>query len=67
MLAHDLTDPELLSLAVKASDLSVRRFAREVLTRDPRTVWRWLAGENPLPDAVRQKCKAIIADWTPGE
>lgn len=56
-----MTDPELLSAAIKASSLSVRGFARDVLTRDPRTLWRWLAGENPLPLAVRTKCEAIIA------
>jgi hypothetical protein len=56
-----VTDPELISAAIKASGLSVRRFAADVLTRDPRTVWRWLAGENPLPAAVRAKCEAIVA------
>lgn len=56
-----MTDPELISAAIKASGLSVRRFAAEVLIRDPRTVWRWLAGENPLPLAVRTRCEAILA------
>lgn len=55
-------DAKLLSQAIEASGLSVRRFADEVLVRNPRTVWRWLAGENSLPEAVREKCKAIIAD-----
>ena len=55
-----MTDADLLSAAIKASGLSVRRFAADVLTRDPRTVWRWLAGENPLPRAVREKCEAIV-------
>lgn len=65
-----MTDRELISAAIKTSGLSVRRFARDILTRDPRTVWRWLAGENPLPQAVRAKCESILAsvptDDTPG-
>ena len=48
-----MTDGELLRSAIDASGLSVRRFAREVLVRDPRTVFRWLAGA-PLPRAVRE-------------
>lgn len=56
-----MTDTELLSAAIKASGLSVRRFAREVLIRDPRTVWRWLADENGLPAVVRTRCEQIIA------
>ncbi len=59
------TDRELLSAAIKASGKSVRAFARDVLTRDPRSCWRWLAGTNPLPRAVRERCEAIIA--TPHE
>lgn len=60
-----MTDSELLSAAIKASNLSVRRFAADVLTRDPRTVWRWLAGENALPAAVRAKCEAIVTAPAP--
>ena len=56
-----MTDSELLSAAIKASGLSVRHFARDVLTRDARTVWRWLAGDNLMPRAVRERCEAIIA------
>jgi hypothetical protein len=62
-----VTDRELISAAIKASGLSVRRFARDVLTRDPRTVWRWLAGSNPLPQAVRAKCEAIVASAEVGK
>jgi hypothetical protein len=57
-----MTDPELISAAIRASGLSVRRFARETLLRDPRTVWRWLAGDNPMPELVREKCRAIVAE-----
>ncbi len=62
-----MSDPELLSAAITASGLSVRQFAREVLIRDPRTVWRWLKGpdehgEHLLPVAVRAKCEAIVSN-----
>lgn len=42
----------LLRSRIEASGLSVRRFAREVLLRDERTVQRWLAGDNPIPALV---------------
>ena len=57
-----MTDPELLSLAIERSGLSVRQFASEKLTRDPRTVFRWLAGDNPLPKAVREYCTQLIIE-----
>lgn len=31
---------------------STRQYATEVLTRDERTVRRWLAGDTPIPRAV---------------
>ncbi len=55
-------DQNLISAAIRASGLSVRRFAADVLTRDARTVWRWLAGENALPRAVRERCETILAN-----
>jgi hypothetical protein len=55
-----MDDKALISAAIQESRLSVRQFARDVLVREPRTVCRWLAGENALPAAVRQKCEAII-------
>ena len=54
-------DAELLSAAIARSQLSVRDFARRVLVRESRTVFRWLAGENDLPEAVREKCVEILA------
>lgn len=42
----------LLRSRIEASGLSVGRFAREVLLREPRTVQRWLAMENPIPQLV---------------
>ena len=45
----------LLRAAIDRSGLSVNEYAREVLTRDGRTVGRWLAGEKPVPAAVVNK------------
>jgi hypothetical protein len=56
-----MTDPELVSAAIKASGLSASAFARDVLVRNPRTVFRMLKGETPLSDPVRAKCEAIVA------
>lgn len=61
-----MTDSELLSTAIKASGLSARRFAVEVLIRDPRTVFRWLRGLTPegdvlkLPKTVRTHLEKLI-------
>lgn len=43
-----------LRAAIKASGLSASAYARQVLIRSPRTVRRWLAGDSPLPEAVRE-------------
>jgi len=42
----------LLKGIILASGLSARRFARDVLIRDERTIRRWLAGDSPMPAAV---------------
>lgn len=62
-----MDDKELISAAIEATGLSVRRFAREVLVREPRTVWRWLAGENALPTAVRERAQQILDEKKPEE
>jgi hypothetical protein len=41
-----------LRAAIARSGLSQRQFARDILTRDPRTVRRWLSGDSPIPQAV---------------
>ena len=43
-----------LQLAIKASGLSARRFATDILMRDERTIRRWLAGQSPIPAAVQR-------------
>lgn len=55
-----MTDSELLRAVIEASGLSARRFAVQVLVRDERTVRRWLAGDSPIPKAVREKCEAML-------
>jgi hypothetical protein len=47
-----MSDRDLLEKVIAASGLSARRFATEVLTRDERTIRRWLAGKSPIPKAV---------------
>lgn len=47
-----VTPRDLLMVAIKASGLSITRYARTVLIRQPRTVRRWLSGESPIPKAV---------------
>lgn len=53
-----LDDRTLLVVVIKASGLSVRRFAREQLARDERSVRRWLTGELPIPAVVRARLEA---------
>ena len=43
-----------LRAAIDRSGLSASAYARTVLIRDPRTVRRWMAGDSPIPDAVRE-------------
>ena len=42
----------LLERRISESKLSVRRFARAVLLREERTIYRWLAGDSPIPERV---------------
>jgi len=58
-----MTDVQILRDRIAASGLSARRFAREVLLRDERTVRRWLAGDSPIPEPVI----AFLRDETPSE
>lgn len=49
-----MSERQLLAERIKASGLSARRFAVEILIRDERTVRRWLAGDSPIPKPVRE-------------
>lgn len=49
---HDAWAVVELRTAIAASGLSARQYATQVLTRDERTIRRWLAGDSPIPQAV---------------
>jgi hypothetical protein len=55
-------DIELLKRAIAKSGLSARRFAVEVLTRDERTIRRWLDGDRPIPRVVRRKLLELLGE-----
>ena len=42
-----------LRAAIKKSGLSACQYAKHILMRNDRTLRRWLAGERPIPEAVR--------------
>lgn len=44
---------ELLARRIEESGLAARRFARDVLRRDERTIRRWLALDSPIPQEVQ--------------
>ena len=47
-----MTDIQLLEAAIAKSGLSDRQYASKVLTRNERTIRRWLAGDTPIPKTV---------------
>ena len=47
--SRQLADPNLIRASIEASGLSARRFAERVMTRDERTIRRWVSGEQPIP------------------
>ncbi len=54
-----MTDPiRLLRRAIKRSGLSNRKYATDVLTRDERTIRRWLSGQSAIPRAVVERLTA---------
>jgi hypothetical protein len=55
-----MTDAELLRAAIQASGLSARKFAVQVLIRDERTIRRWLAGTNFIPQTVKAKLLELL-------
>lgn len=54
-----MTDPDLINAAVVASNLSARRFAERILSRDERTIRRWAAGDAPIPAQAR----SFLENW----
>lgn len=45
---------KLLRRSIKASGLSNRKFAEDILSRDERTIRRWLSGETSIPLQVQK-------------
>lgn len=43
---------QLLERRITESELKPSEFAWMVLTREPRTMRRWLNGDNPIPNKV---------------
>lgn len=58
-----LDGADLLNAAIEASKMSSRKFARDVLDVDERTVRRWKAGEylEGFRGTPRIVCAAIVA------
>lgn len=50
-----LSDRELITAAIEASGLSARRFAERMMTRDERTIRRWISGDQELPEVARRR------------
>jgi len=55
------SDPGLIRAAIDLSGLSARRFARDVLIRNERTIRRWLAGDSPIPAEARDWLTRYVA------
>jgi len=54
----------LLRQRIEESGLSDRQFALQVLRRDDRTIRRWLAGDNPIPQVVMDFLREpVAAPW----
>ena len=59
--------------AISRSGLSDRRFATRVLTRNERTLRRWVSGERPIPNEVlqsrwiRDTIPREVLDWLDAE
>lgn len=45
---------QLLARRIEESELSARRFAKEVMRRDERTIRRWIALDSPIPGEVQE-------------
>ena len=59
---------DLLQQRIEESGLKTAAFARRVLLREPRTVRRWLAGDSPIPNRVKEWLEAPMpAPWPLGE
>lgn len=58
------SDSDLLSEAIRVSGLSATRFAEDVMSRDQRTIRRWLKGDVAIPPAARRWLERYVAERT---
>lgn len=61
MKAYQRVALEHLRRLLEGSGLSVARFARDVMGRDPRTLQRWLSGEIAIPQSAAQWLGRVAA------
>ena len=55
---------KLLQKRIAESGLSSGTFASDVLIREPRTIRRWLTGDSPIPNRVREWLQGPqVAPW----
>lgn len=57
-----MTQPEaqaLLRAVIARSGLSTRQFAHTIVVRDSRSVYRWLAGKQIIPETVIRRLKEL--------
>lgn len=58
-----MTDPrELLLACIAKTGLSASQFSRQVVVRDPRTCWRWLNGNQKIPETVLRRLRELLED-----
>ena len=56
----------LLTLRIEESRLRTARFASDVLIREPRTIRRWLTGDSPIANRVKEWLQdPQVAPWPP--
>lgn len=54
----------LTRLVARVLGLSHRQLAEDVLTRDERTIRRWVARESPVPQVAVDRLLRTLGDWS---
>jgi len=60
---HTVRNPNirhLLAWSLERSRLTVRAYAEHLLLRSERTVYRWLAGDTPIPSLIARR---LSREW----